>query len=435
MSINNYATLTQVESGSPMGLMLRRYWQPVLLSKELPENDGPPVRVRLLGEDLLAFRTTSGQIGLVGNHCPHRGASLFFGRNEGEGLRCIYHGWKFDINGSCVDMPNEPSNSAFQSRIRHTAYPCEEIGGFIWAYMGPPALKPPTPRFEWLTAPEGHLYVSKHTQDCNWLQALEGDMDSSHVGFLHGTLHQRVPGIATAEGPARKYLAEGLQPTLEVVQTEFGILVGSRRAISEEKNYWRVTAYLMPYYAMIPPTGDAPLRVNIWQPVDNENSIVWRIDYHPARPLTEVELQDFRSGEFAHVAPDEFQPATTAPGGRWRPMADKTNDYLIDRKAQETDSYSGLKGFWLQDRVVTESMGPIYDRSRENLRSSDAGVVQLRRLLARTVDDVQGGKAPPALDPATHQARAVAMELSRNAEWKASVPKGVLARTTWQTSP
>jgi phenylpropionate dioxygenase-like ring-hydroxylating dioxygenase large terminal subunit len=417
--------------------MMRSYWQPVLLSTELPERDGAPLRVRLVGEDLIAFRDTSGQVGLLGTHCPHRGASLFFGRNEQNGLRCIYHGWKFDRTGQCVDMPNEPPESEFKQRIRHLAYRCEERGGIIWTYMGPEGKAPPLPDFEWLHVPDNQRYITKHTQDCNWLQALEGDMDSSHVGFLHSTLDKRVPGVATADaGPARQYLGNSLQPHFEVLPTEFGLLIGARRAVGDNKDYWRVTAYVMPFYALIPPTGDAPLRVNIWHPTDDESTMVWRIDYHPARPITTAELDNFRSGLFAHVNPVEYLPPDSRPGGHWRPLANIDNDYLIDRDAQRSSSFSGLKGFWLQDRVVTESMGPIYDRRQENLRSSDAGVVQVRRLLLRTLEAMQQGKLPPATDPALHRARAVAMELPRTASWIEAVREPPHVRPeSWRVSP
>jgi phthalate 4,5-dioxygenase oxygenase subunit len=436
MSKVDWRTLTQVGANTPMGTMLRSYWQPVLLSSELPERDGPPVRVRLLGEDLIAFRDSSGEVGLLGNHCPHRGASLFFGRNEQHGLRCVYHGWKFDRTGRCVDMPNEAPESDFKHRIRQTAYPCDEQGGIIWAYMGPEGKAPPAPSFEWLQVPSGHRYITKHTQDCNWLQALEGDMDSSHVGFLHSTLNKHVPGIQTAVGPAREYLGKSLQPHFEVMLTDFGLLIGARRQVGEDKDYWRVTAYLMPFYAMIPPTGDAPLRVNIWHPTDDENTLVWRIDYHPVRPLTNAELDNFRSGLFAHVNPAEYQPPSSAAAGRWRPLADKSNDFLIDRTEQQTTSFSGLQGFWLQDRVVTESMGPIYDRSKENLRTSDAGVIQVRRLLIRTLEAMQGeGTRLPGIDAACYRASAASMELPRNSSWTEFVRRLATEQGSWRISP
>ena len=180
-------TLTRMGPGTPMGDLLRHYWHPILFSWEL-ERDGAPERVRLLGEDLIAFRNTEGQIGLVGNNCPHRGASLFFGRNEESGLRCVYHGWKFDTAGACVDMPNEPPESNFRHKIRHTAYRCEERAGMIWAYMGPADPPPPLPHFEWMDVPEAHRYGSKRIQYSNWVQAMEGDIDQSHVSYVHSRL-------------------------------------------------------------------------------------------------------------------------------------------------------------------------------------------------------------------------------------------------------
>jgi phthalate 4,5-dioxygenase len=436
MAAVDWRDLIEVGPSTPMGSMLRSYWQPVLLSTELPDPDGPPVRVRLLGENLIAFRDSSGHVGLLGNHCPHRGASLFFGRNEENGVRCIYHGWKFDRSGRCMDMPNEPPESSFKDRIRHIAYPCEERGGVIWTFMGPEGTAPPLPDFEWLKVPQSHRYLTKHTQDCNWLQALEGDMDSSHVGFLHSMLNKRVPGIETAQGPAREYLAKSVQPRFEVMPTEFGLLIGACRPVGDDRDYWRVTVYLMPFYALIPPTGDAPLRVNIWHPTDDENTLVWRIDYHPLRPLTNPELDSFRSGLFAHVNPDEYLPPTSAPAGRWRPLANRNNDYLIDWEGQRTTSFSGLKGFWLQDRVATESMGPIYDRSNENLRAPDRGVIQVRRLLIRTLEAMQEkGVRPPAIDPASHHARAASMELPRSAAWTEFVREPAAAQGSWRVSP
>ena len=182
--------LTRTGPGTPMGLTLRRYWIPALLASELPEPDGAPVRVRLLGEDLIAFRDTLGRVALLDEYCPHRRASLFFGRNEDCGLRCVYHGWKFDVDGQCVDMMNEPPEREFAHKIRTTAYPLVELGGVLWAYLGPPALRPPLPAFAWTQAPATHRYASKVVQDCNWVQALEGGIDTSHVPILHRTIAQ-----------------------------------------------------------------------------------------------------------------------------------------------------------------------------------------------------------------------------------------------------
>src|SRR5574341_1554797 len=184
----NNETLCRVGPGTAMGALLRRYWLPLLLSSELPERDGAPVRVRHLGESLIAFRDTDGQVGLVAENCPHRGASLFFGRNEESGLRCVYHGWKFDTWGACVDMPNEPPGSSFKHKVRIAAYPGVEWGGVIWIYMGPPELQPEVPQFEWGLLPQSHRVIVRWAQECNFAQAMEGDLDTTHVSFLHKTL-------------------------------------------------------------------------------------------------------------------------------------------------------------------------------------------------------------------------------------------------------
>jgi len=180
--------LTQVSPDKPMGQLMRRYWLPALLASEIPEPDSPPVRVRLLGEDLVAFRDTQGRIGLLDEHCPHRGTSLFFGRNEECGLRCIYHGWKMDVDGKVLDTPAEPADSTLKNKVRQNAYPCREAAGMIWTYMGPRDKQPLLPAYEWMNMPAEKIYVSKSIQECSWLQGLEGECDSSHLSFLHRSL-------------------------------------------------------------------------------------------------------------------------------------------------------------------------------------------------------------------------------------------------------
>ena len=185
MTPDDHHFLTRTGRGTPMGDFLRRYWTAALLSRELPEADGAPLRVRLLGEDLIAFRDSDGMVGLLGEHCAHRGASLYFGKNGESGLRCLYHGWKYDRDGNCIDMPNEPPHSRFCEKVKQTAYPCVERNGVVWAYLGPRDAMPPLPELEWLTVPESHVYVSKCLRECHWTQGMEGDIDSVHVGFLH----------------------------------------------------------------------------------------------------------------------------------------------------------------------------------------------------------------------------------------------------------
>src|SRR4051812_3383574 len=180
--------LTRIGPGTPMGEVMRRYWQPAVISFEIAERDGSPVRVRLLGEDLIAFRDTQGRVGVLGANCPHRGAPLYFGRNEDAGLRCIYHGWKFDVEGRCVEMPNAPADRDTRDNVRAKSYPCHEGNGIIWIYMGPQAKPPAPPDLGWTEVPASHKLVTKQMLECNYAQALEGDLDPSHVSFLHAPL-------------------------------------------------------------------------------------------------------------------------------------------------------------------------------------------------------------------------------------------------------
>ncbi|MBI2204717.1 MAG: Rieske 2Fe-2S domain-containing protein [Candidatus Rokubacteria bacterium] len=222
--------LCRVGSVTPMGALLRQYWVPALLSSELPEPDGAPVRVRLLGEHLIGFRTTSGTVALIQNHCPHRGASLFFGRNEEDGLRCVYHGWKFDVTGRCVDMPSEPAESSFKDKVRAVTYPCVERNDVVWAYMGPRTPPPPLPDLE-PNMIGGEIVVQKVLRECNWAQGLEGDIDTSHLGFLHlGSVKPEDIGSKTFD----YYTVKERAPKYEVVDTELGTSYGAYRPAEED---------------------------------------------------------------------------------------------------------------------------------------------------------------------------------------------------------
>src|SRR5512145_3357077 len=232
--------LCRVGPGTPMGDLMRQYWVPAALSSELPARDGAPLRVRLLGEDLIAFRASSGGVGLIRNSCPHRGASLFYGRNEGEGLRCVYHGWKFDVTGRCVDMPNEPPESNFCSKVRAIAYPCVERHGVIWAYLGPRPTPPPLPDLEPNMLPRGEYAIQKVLRECNWFQALEGDIDTSHLGFLH---LGAVKPEDTAPGTFDYYNVAERAPRYEVVDTEFGTSYGAYRTAEADTYYWRIAHF------------------------------------------------------------------------------------------------------------------------------------------------------------------------------------------------
>ncbi len=409
LSKDDNELLTRVGSGTPMGDLLRQYWQPVLISAELPDRDGPPLRVRVLGEDLVAFRDTQGRVGLLGANCPHRGAPLFFGRNEECGLRCIYHGWKFDTEGRCLDMPNAPGDRDYRDKVRAKAYPSDERNGIVWAYMGPLAVPPPVPELGWSELPVEHKLISKQLLECNYAQALEGDLDPSHVSFLHAPLdpegrsdYQGTAGIISDQQLGDAALeqvvkARDKNPRITVLKTDYGLFVGALRDAGD-RNYWRFTQLVLPYYVYVPGAVGSPIHCNIWAPMDDAHTIVWRIQYLQDRPFTKPELAKLQTGMGAHVARDGYLPAIPEPAGAWMPRANRANNYLQDRQVQRSVSFSGIRGIWAQDRACTEGMGSIMDRTQEHLVAADATLVQTRRLLLSAARALrERGTLPPGL--------------------------------------
>jgi phthalate 4,5-dioxygenase len=394
--------LTRTGPGTPMGQLFRCYWTPVLLASELPENDCPPVRVKVLSERLVAFRDSLGRYGLIDEFCPHRGASLWFGRNEECGLRCPYHGWKFDVNGQCLEVPSEPEASGFAKKIKLKSYPLIERGGVLWTYMGPPELKPPLPEWEFAMVPVAQRFVSKRLQECNWLQAMEGGIDSSHVSFLHRGSISSDPLFKGAKG--NQYNLNDARPVFEVVESAGGLYIGARRNAENGNYYWRITQYVLPSFTMIAPRGGHTVHGHFWIPIDDENCWTWSYDYHPTRKITEAERQAMQDGMGIHC---KYVPGT------FRPLANKDNDYLMDRAAQKRgDSYSGIEGIAIQDGSLQESMGPIIDRTKENLVSTDNGIIMARHLLMRAARDlVDKGKIPPGVDVAHQRVRSAAVIL------------------------
>jgi phthalate 4,5-dioxygenase len=411
--------LVRVGPDTPMGALLRRYWVPVLLAEELPEPDCSQVRVRILGEDLIAFRDTEGRVGLVDEFCPHRGTSLYFGRNEENGIRCCYHGWKFDVDGQCVDMPSEPEESNFKNKVQIAAYPCIERGDLIFAYLGPREHKPQPPEIEWLTVPASQRFVSKRMQYTTYLQALEGGIDSSHVSVLHrydldgDRLHVRSEGS--------RYLKGDTRPRFEVARTEWGLSVGARRNAGDESYYWRITPFIMPWYTIIPPYADHPTGGHAFVPIDDENCWVISMYYSPDKPV-----------------PDELRASLKNGGGNisvnipgtYIPRANRTNDYLVDRKAQkEKKTFSGVIGIAIQDQATQESMGPIQDRTKERLGTSDAGIIAARqRLIDAAVALRDAGEMPPALDPAHQRVRSTSIVLPRDVPFQEGAREAMAAR-------
>jgi nitrite reductase/ring-hydroxylating ferredoxin subunit len=356
----------------------------------------------LLGEKLITFRDTSGKLGAMDEFCAHRGVSLWFGRNEENGLRCPYHGWKFDVTGQCVDVPSEPEDSQLSKRVKLKSYPMIERGGVVWIYMGPPELTPPLPEWEFATVPANQSYMSKRLQECNWLQALEGGIDSSHVSFLHRGALKTDPLFRGAKG--NDYNMRDLKPQFEVEEVEGGLLVGVRRKAEEGHLYWRITPWIMPCFTMVPPRADHPLHGHFWVPIDDENCWAWSFDYHPTRALSPHEVEAMDAGAGVHC---KYVPGTFIP------LANKRNDYLMDRDKQRSgELYSGVDGIAIQDSSLQESMGPIVDRSRENLTGTDRGIVQTRRrLIDAALALAEHGTPPPGLKPEEQKIRSVAIVL------------------------
>jgi phthalate 4,5-dioxygenase len=412
--------LTRVGPGTPMGNLLRQYWLPVLQSTDLPEPDGTPLRVRLLCENLVAFRNSDGKVGLIDHVCAHRCASLFFGRNEENGLRCLYHGWKFDIEGRCVDVPNEPPGSKFHEQVRLVAYPCIEKNGVIWTYMGPARTElPPLPDLGWALTTADRRGALRYQRACNWLQAMEGDFDSSHLSFLHlafdpklqNTAHDQKAGIEYYRNLARM----DKQPLLEVCDTDIGVMYGARRDADDGKFYWRVTQFMMPCYTSVPGFGGKN-RDKVWVPLDDEHTMVWEPHWSSTRALSAEEQKGWKD----RVAPSGFVPDTDDWLGKARFAANAANDYLLDRERQKKVNFSGLENVTpIQDAAMQESMGPIVDRTKEHLGASDAAIVQLRRRLMHAARQLQSNhQAPPGVEePKLYRKHGDQLLLGANDAW------------------
>jgi phenylpropionate dioxygenase-like ring-hydroxylating dioxygenase large terminal subunit len=417
--------ITRVGPGAPMGRLLREYWIPALQTEDLSGPDSEPKRVRLLCEDLVAFRDSNGNVGLVAENCPHRGASLFFGRNEEAGLRCVYHGWKFDTSGACVDMPNEPPESNFKHKVRVGSYPCVELNGIIWTYMGPRKSPPPLPEIGWSLVPATQRQSLRYMRACNWLQALEGDIDSSHINYLHSRLKLEeslamTAGLYAARNERdiehRNYFRSHGAPTLHVLDTEVGVTYGARRPAGEGQDFWRITQFLMPFYTSIPgnaETGSA----KIWVPLDDDHVMIWEPSWSTVgRELSPTE----RSGHTGRVPKVGYLPNTSRPLEQWVFAANKSNEYLIDRQVQKTQNYTGLdESNPLQDGAVQESMGTIFDRSREHLGTADGMIIRTRRRLLNAAKALRDrGETPPGVDaPETYRRRGVQLTLPTGANW------------------
>lgn len=396
--------LTRIGPGTPMGAYFRRFWQPALLSEEVPAPDSPPVRVTLLGERLIAFRDSSGRVGLVARYCRHRQADLFFGRNEEGGLRCAYHGWKFDVDGNCMDIPTEPAESRLRQQVTAVTYPCEEHAGIVWAYMGPRNLPVEFPWLEFNHLPAEHIFLRKSLLECNFMQALEGQFDSSHLGFLHSFINAEInptarrrallagkPPPAPVKTGNRQISERDVLPQMEAKETDFGFMLAAKRPTGSGKTYLRITQWCLPNHTFICNTPGDTLLWDTWVPIDDHNTWVYRISYNPWRPLTAGERYEF---ENAGLMPFSVQNAP----GTYHPIRNRSNDYLIDRYVQREFSYSGIQGNNAQDAAIIENLGPtsIYDRTQETLGVTDIGIARARRRLLSEVRELKNGVEPVA---------------------------------------
>jgi phthalate 4,5-dioxygenase len=436
LSAQDNELLCRIGPGTPMGNVMRQYWIPAVRSDELPAPDCPPLRLKLLGEELIAFRMTSGKVGVIQNSCPHRGASLFFGRNEEEGLRCVYHGWKFDGTGACVDMPSEPAESNFKNKVRATAYPTHERNGVIWTYMGPREVPPPLPEIEHNMLNSDIARITMIHRPCNWMQGWEGEMDTAHAAFLHG-------GASKAEdfepGSFNYYQYRERSPKFTVIDTPIGTSYGAYRPAEPDTYYWRVAHMMFPFFAVIPAGW-----LGMYVPMDDEHTMHWEILVRPqiapdapggaaaagSAPARERGPNAVQAGGPRSIGTGggTMGPTTWLPNGtgwydRFNIDQNMANDYLIDREEQSSwKSYSGIRGIRQQDMAVTESMGPIYDRTHEHLGTTDALIIRTRRKLLATAKAFRDqGVLPPGVDnPELYHMRSGEFLLPRSVDfWEA----------------
>jgi phthalate 4,5-dioxygenase oxygenase subunit len=404
LSAEDNRQLTQSDAGTPMGELLRRFWLPVLLSEELPEPDGPPKKITVMGEALLAFRDTRGRIGVLDQHCPHRGANLWLGRNEECGIRCVYHGWKFDTDGRCVDMPTSYPDLNAKDKMRIKAYPVREWGDMIWAYMGPAEMKPELPALEMALLPPEHRYVSKKWQDCNWVQAMEGSIDTAHFTFAHLTFDKEeneildikkhfVNPLVRMSADHMRWIAEDPRPVIKVNEHDAGLTIAGGRLTGSDNIYWRIAQFLMPVHSYAPSAmpGDT-IFGQTFIPVTDTNCWIYTYAWNPERPLTNDERQAYKRGNGVISEVDE----------NYVPLRHKGNNYLLDRALQKTKSYTGIKGVSEQDAAVQDSQGPIADRTREHLGPTDLGILHWRKFMIEAARALQQGTEP---EQATRQHR------------------------------
>ncbi len=377
-----------------MGELMRQYWIPAAKSSEVV-GGGDPLRLMLLGEKLIAFRAKDGRLGVMDHRCPHRCASLFYGRNEDGGIRCVYHGWKFDTEGNCVDMPNLPAGQDFRQKVKAKSYRVTERAGLIWVYMGARAEVPPMPMIEATLLDEADLNLMCAQRACNWLQGLEGDIDTSHFGFLHaGSI--RPEQVAATD--LLRYQVGNRAPAYHVADTDWGTMYSAYRPADDGETYWRFAHFGFPFWTWVP-QGEMTDRVQAraWVPMDDTHTMFISLTWKKMSRMPPLKGGQPIPGAKPEI---DYLPASTDWYGRWRPAANESNDYNIDRDAQRNDViYTGISHIHMQDQAITESMGPIVDHSFEHLAPSDQMITRTRRrmlMAARALRDQ--GVVPPGVD-------------------------------------
>jgi phenylpropionate dioxygenase-like ring-hydroxylating dioxygenase large terminal subunit len=367
--------LTRVGPGTPMGGMLREFWVPACRSARL-EADGAPARVRLFGENFVAFRATDGRVGFLNEGCPHRGVSLALARNEDCALTCIFHGWKIDVSGKVVEVPSEPVGSTLASKVRVHHYPVHEAGGVIWVWLGKAEKPPRFPDFEFNSLPEENLFVQAAIVNCNWVQSLEGNLDSSHLTALHK--HWLWNGAGEGDGAFADVMGN-LAPRFEVITQPYGYTAAATRELPDGRKNIRSTQFVQPWYSFIPINSRTRRSVIMTVPIDDEFTYQWFIEYSATEKATRLNFNGIEDGVYDQ---DNFyQP---------RYGADKI--WGQDRELMKQGHYTGLRSLGVEDIVVQESMGPIVDRSQEHLGTSDVAIIRMRRILLDMVQDYKDGK-------------------------------------------
>lgn len=407
--------LCRVEGAAPMGRLMRQHWMPACMSEEVREPDCAPLRVRLLGENIVVFRDTSGRVGALDEACPHRGASLAFGRNEECGLRCLYHGWKFDVDGNAVDMSSEPVDAHVRSTMKTKAYPVRDSGGFIWLWMGDADAVSPFDPPNWASAPDDRISIVKMHGACNWAQILEGSIDSAHSSSLHSTNMPTATDVSGSTATDTAWLRPSADkaPRLEVEKTPFGFrYVAIRKPIADpdRQDYVRMTLFVAPFTVHIPPNDQYHLS-QMLVPVDDVNTMFYWIAWHPTKGIAQDAWRRFCGAEIGKdVEPITYRKARTLE-----------NNYLQDRAAMRAGDFTGIYGIPAQDMAMWESMGPIADRSHDRLGSSDKAIATFRTQMYRAALAVQEGR--PAIgtqEPRVPHARLMSFEgmVTKGVDWR-----------------